>query len=138
MSRLFDIHTQLLERSLNFRSRRNTVLAANVANLETPGYKAKDLVFEEQLGRAMQARQPGPLRVTHPRHMDGSRAVPLHQVEAQQIRSFNPVGSLDGNTVDLEREMAKLGENQVAYQALARMVSHKLGTLKSAVTEGER
>jgi len=138
MPRLFDTHTQLLERSLDFRSRRNTLLAANVANLETPGYKAKDLVFEDALGKAMQARQPGPLRVTDSRHLDGSRSVPLDQVQARQIRSFNPTGSLDGNTVDMEREMEKLAENQIAYQGMVRMVSHKLGILKTAVTEGGR
>lgn len=137
MRGIFDPHMQLLQRSLDFRSRRNTVLASNIANLETPGYKARDLVFERALGRAMEADQPGPLAVTDPRHLDGRQILPLSQVRPQLIHSANPVGNVDGNTVDLEQEMAKLGENQVAYQALTQMISSKFSQLRLSIREGD-
>ncbi|NIR98342.1 MAG: flagellar basal body rod protein FlgB, partial [Gammaproteobacteria bacterium] len=60
--------------------------------------------------------------VTHTKHLDGRNILPLHEVRPEVIRTSNPVGNLDDNSVDLEREMVKLGENQVVYQALVQMV----------------
>ncbi|MDH4246853.1 MAG: flagellar basal body rod protein FlgB [Deltaproteobacteria bacterium] len=134
---IFDRHTQLLQKSLDFRSRRNNVLASNVANVETPGYKAKDLVFEQALGQAMASTEPGPLQVTNSKHLDGRNLVPLAGVQPLEIRTSNPVGSLDDNSVDLEREMAKLAENQVLYQGLTQMISHKFLQLRASIREGE-
>lgn len=138
MDRLFDKHFTLLHKSLDFRFLRQNMLAANIANAETPGYKAKDLIFERALGKAMHAHEPGPLRVTDPRHFDGRDAKPLELVTPTTIRSGNPVGSLDGNSVDLEREMAKLGENQVVYQVMSQIISSRLRSLRHVITEGER
>ena len=134
---IFDSHTALLQKSLDFRSRRNNLLSGNVANVETPGYKAKDLVFEHALGQAMHERTPGPLQVTNTRHLDGRVRIPLELVQPQEIRTSNPVGNMDDNSVDLEREMAKLAENQVLYQGLTQMISHKFSTLRSSIREGE-
>ena len=137
MRGIFDEHLQLLQKTMDFRVRRNNVLASNIANAETPGYKSRDLVFERALGEAMKSQEPGPLEVTNPRHMDGRNIVPLDQVRPQVIHTSNPVGSLDENSVDLEREMVKLGENQVVYQALAQMVMHKFAQLRMSIREGD-
>lgn len=137
MAGIFDRDISLLERSLEFRSKRNNLLAGNIANIETPGYKAKDLVFEQALGKALKSQEPGPLNTTNPRHLDGRNATPLSLVQARTIQSANAVGSVDGNSVDLEREMAKLAENQINYQALAQMISHKFLQLRTAIREGE-
>jgi len=137
MAGIFDRDITLLERSLDFRSKRNNLLSGNVANIETPGYKAKDLVFEQALGKALKAYEPGPMNTTHPRHLDGRNATPLSLVQARTIQSANPVGAVDGNSVDIEREMAKLAENQIAYQALGQMISHKFLQLRTAIREGE-
>ena len=137
MDRLFDKHFTLLERSLDFRSQRQNLITANVANAETPGYQAKDLVFEAELGKAMRAEEPGPLMVTDRRHLDGNDAVPLEMVMPKTIRSGNPVGSLDGNTVDMEREMAKLGENQIMYQVMVQLIGDRFRGLRNVIKEGQ-
>lgn len=137
MTKLFDNRFMLLQKSLDFRTRRNGLLSSNIANLETPGYKARDLVFEKALGAAMRAKQPGPLRVTDPRHLDGRRTPPLALVQPTVIRTANPDGSLDGNSVNVETEMVKLAENQLTYQALALMISSKFQALKMAIREGD-
>ena len=136
MAKLFDVQFALLQKSLNFRTKRNSLLASNVANLETPGYKSRDLVFEDALGKALKARMPGPLTVTNAKHLDGSRALPLDLVQPQLIQTATPDAALDGNTVNLETEMAKLAENQLAYQAFSQMISHKFQVLKTAIREG--
>ena len=61
---------------------------------------------------------------------------PLNEVEAQRILSASPYPDFDGNTVDLDREMAKIAENQLMYNATLRMLAHKFRGLKSAIAEG--
>lgn len=137
MPGIFDRDITLLERSLDFRTKRNNLLSGNIANIETPGYKAKDLVFEQALGAALKSQEPGPMRTTNTRHLDGRDSTPLGLVQPKVIQSANSVGSVDGNSVDLEREMAKLAENQINYQALTSMISHKFMQLRSVIREGE-
>jgi len=135
---LFDKNMTLLEKTLELRSRRHAMIASNVANRETPGYRAQDLVFEKALEQAYHSDRPGPLKTSDPRHFDGVKREPLETVEGQQINSFNPDPRMDGNTVNLDKEMAKLAENQLMYQASVLAISRKLNGLKAAITEGGR
>ena len=137
MDGLYDKQFALLQKSLDYRFQRQNMLAANVANVETPGYQAKDIVFEKALGAAMHAQEPGPLKVTNKRHLDGRQSQTLELVKPVTIRSANPLGSLDKNSVDLEREMAKLADNQIAYSTLTRILTERFRTLKMAIQEGE-
>jgi len=136
--KLFDRSLTLLEKSMSLRSQKNSMIASNIANRETPGYRAQDLVFEKDLERALYSDRPGPLKVTDPRHFDGVKREPLEEVTGQQINSFNPDPRMDGNTVDLDKEMAKLAENQLMFQATTSAINWKIRMLKSAITEGGR
>lgn len=136
--KVFDRNLALLQKSLELQTRRNSMLAANVANRETPGYRAQDLVFEKELDKAYNSDKPGPLNISDPRHFDGVQREPLEDVDGTQINSFNPDPRMDGNTVDLDKEMAKLAENQLMYQAGVRSVNWKFRMLKSAIMEGGR
>ena len=136
MKGIFDTQFSLLQKSLDLRSQRNTLLSSNVANMETPGYKARDMVFENALGDALAARTPGQLNTTNTRHLDGRRNVlPLDRVGGEVIFTATNSASLDGNTVELEREMAKLAENQLAYSALSQMITEKFVKLRTAIQE---
>ena len=126
----------IAQKSLDFRTSRHDLLASNVANKDTPGYQAEDLVFRASLEKALQAEQPGPLKQTDSRHFDGRNTPPLNEVEAQRILSASPYPDFDGNTVDLDREMAKIAENQLMYNATLRMLAQKFRGLKSAIAEG--
>ena len=136
--KLFDRNLEMLSKSMELRTRRNSMIAANVANRETPGYRAQDLVFEKELEKAVYSEKPGPLNISDPRHFDGTQREPIGDVEGTQINSFNPDPRMDGNTVDLDKEMAKLAENQLMYQASVRSVNWKFRLLKSAIMEGGR
>ena len=61
----------IAQKSLDFRTSRHDLLASNVANKDTPGYQAEDLVFRASLEKALQAEQPGPLKQTDSRQGDG-------------------------------------------------------------------
>jgi len=133
---IFDKNLTLLEKAMSLQTRRNAVIASNVANRETPGYRAQDIVFEKELEAAFYSDRPGPLKVSDPRHFDGVKREPLELVTGTQINSFNPDPRMDGNTVNLDKEMAKLAENQLMYQASVRAVNWKLQLLKSAISGG--
>ena len=68
----------IAQKSLDFRTSRHDLLASNVANKDTPGYQAEDLVFRASLEKALQAEQPGPLKQTDSRHFDGRNTPPLN------------------------------------------------------------
>ncbi len=118
------------EAALLFRARRMEVLAANLANADTPRYLARDLTFsavlDEQLGAARQ------LATTDARHM---RIDPLTSRETLQYRIPHQP-SLDGNTVETDLELARYAENAVSYQASLLFANGKISTLRAALTGG--
>ncbi len=126
----------LAQKSLDFRTQRHDLLSSNIANKDTPGYHAEDMVFEKSLQKALHADEPGLLQTTNSKHFDGRNTPPIDQVEAQRIQSASPFPDFDGNTVDLDREMAKVAENQLMYNATIRMLTHQFRMLKTTITEG--
>ncbi len=136
--KLFDRNLELLNKAMALTQKRQALITSNIANRETPGYRAQDLMFEKALTRALHSDQPGPLKTTDPRHFDGIKREPLELVEGEQINSFNPDPRMDGNTVILDKEMAKLAQNQLQFQAQVRAINWKMKNMKSAITEGGR
>lgn len=126
---VFDTTTDTLAASLRFRNLRNNVTASNIANAETPGYKAKVVDFENALQRAIDLSSskdpsaPGP-------SINNLRA---DVYDNPEINVAN-----DNNTVDLEKEMANMQENTILYKAALQMINKKLGSLKYAATDGGR
>jgi flagellar basal-body rod protein FlgB len=98
--------------ALELRAHRQSVLASNIANAETPGYRAVDFDFARAL-RAALARPGAPL----PR--------PQPQAEAQP--------AADGNTVDMDAERAKFADNAVRYEAALRALNGQIRTLLDAI-----
>ena len=121
----FDPVIGALNTSLNLRLTNQNVISSNIANADTPGFKAKAMEFESALREALNVGDELPSVETHPRHI-------VH-------RPTDPVGPEiydDPNGVDRAAEMAKLAENQLLYDASAEMLKRKLGMLKYAITEG--
>lgn len=126
---------QFHQQALSLRHQRQEVLANNIANADTPGYKARDLDFSKALASAVQHRQidsaAGGLQLTSGRHLSGGLAGAdigrnlLYRVAAQP--------SLDGNTVDMDRERAAFADNSVRYQASLVMINSYIQGLKTAI-----
>lgn len=135
MSSLFDKTTNALGSSINFRSLKQDVTASNIANAETPGYKAKKMDFEQALSRAVDIYGLGKMSVEHPDHfaMNGNS---ISSVRADVYENPDITVTNDGNTVDLEREMAELAENTIMYKAAVELINKKLAGLAYAATEG--
>jgi flagellar basal-body rod protein FlgB len=104
--------------ALSLLQRRHEVLVSNVANLETPGYRARELDFGDALKAAFV-------------HQERPPAVPRAEVDA------NAPARADGNSVDIDLQMAKLGQNGGRYVSLAKIMSMRLALLRLAM-EGSR
>jgi flagellar basal-body rod protein FlgB len=129
----FDPTIGALNTALNLRLVNQNVISSNIANADTPGYKAKAMEFESALREAIQSQEtPGPA-ATHPDHIQRR---PTDAVHPEIFDDPNGVESLDGNTVDRAAEMAKMAENQLLYDAAAEALKRKLGMLKYAISEG--
>lgn len=113
--------------ALKFRDQRGELLASNLANADTPGYKARDLDFRSALQQAQSAKLK--LAVTQPEHLQArglnDRADLLYRIPSQP--------SLDGNTVDAEQEQVRYAENALSYQFSLRLVNDKFSGLTQAI-----
>ncbi|MHA7820940.1 MAG: flagellar basal body rod protein FlgB [Erythrobacter sp.] len=110
---LFGIHGAALE----LRSQRTGVLASNIANAATPGFKARDIDFNTALDAQLEVARGGLADVREP--------------ELLYRRSTMP--SLDGNTVELGREQVAFAENALAYSATLSFVQGKVNTITRAL-----
>jgi len=138
--KVFDGTMARLERALDVRLVRQNVLASNLANVDTPGFKPKDVDFTASMvsieGAARDNRGvplPNAPTLAPAGSSDGSgfAANELPIVESQAGG-----GSFDGNTVDLDRTMVAMAENALQYQASARAISKKIGILRYVASDG--
>lgn len=118
---------QVLDTVLTYRNHRHDVIASNVANANTPGYRAFDLV----LRGAVDGGAPLAPRRTDPRHLSFSGAEARLGFDTLASRATPRV---DGNNVSIEEEFAKLTENRMMYQT-AFEIRDKLGSLSRAARE---
>jgi len=134
---IFDNTFSLLERSLDLRSLNHRVLASNIANMDTPNYKAFELVVAEEMQRDPESGAKIPFVRTHINHLPG-KTEPSNQVRLKTARA--PDFSLrgDGNTVDIERTMGKLAENTLLYNSAVQLIAKKFSGLRIAIKGGDR
>jgi flagellar basal-body rod protein FlgB len=114
------------ESALLFRAKRMEVLAANLANADTPHYKARDVEFSSVLGGIGAGAR---LKVTDPRHIGSS---PLAANDSLKYRIPHQPAQ-DGNTVESDLEMARYAENAVSYQASLLFATGRINTLRTAL-----
>lgn len=120
----------VLEKGLTASSLRQKVLADNVANVDTPGFKRSDVNFEVALNAALGKSGPNlALKTTASRH------IPNGLVENQSIVQTDNSTSIrnDSNNVDIDREMSNVAENGLYYNALTRTISSQLGMLRMVI-----
>jgi len=131
---LFDKTFSWLEQSLNLRLIQHQLLAGNLANGETPGYRAKHIDYQATMRAVMERSESGVLRRTDPGHLGAAAStsgIPLRLISAS-----GPARA-DGNSVDMDVEMVRLAENGLLYNATVQALARKLAILKQSV-EGVR
>ena len=138
--KLFSFTQRLLELSMRARGARHEVLTANIANADTPGYRARDLDFRSIIRSAV---EPEDLSIAEKeRRMEPLANAPLDFESAIYQPEFpnDRLGEdrLDGNSVSLDRQMALLTENSLAYEANLTLLARTLANLRYAISEGKR
>jgi flagellar basal-body rod protein FlgB len=121
-----------LTTALNFREMRQELISSNVANANTPGFKAKKMDFEEALARALDVDGQMQMNATDGRHFNVGNGG-FNNLEPEIYDNPNGVVSEDGNTVDVEAEMATMAENKLMYDALVQLINKKMGIMKYAI-----
>ncbi|CAK0745108.1 flagellar basal-body rod protein FlgB [Gammaproteobacteria bacterium] len=115
--------------ALSLHARRAEILAANLANADTPGYKARDLDFKAILSNTLDKDAVLPLQRTHSTHLKASigedSLAPKYTIPSQP--------SVDGNTVDGDRERAAFASNALGYQASLSFVGGRGRSLLTAI-----
>ncbi len=113
---------------LNYTWLRHKVILSNIANADTPGYRAKDVVFQRELGKVLK------LKKTRAKHLSGSGEGSSFKV----IEINRGLVGNDRNNVSIEEEMAKMVKNRLAYETYMRMVTGYLRKLENVIKEGRR
>jgi flagellar basal-body rod protein FlgB len=125
-------HFAFNETALKLRATRQEVIASNIANADTPGYKARDFDFAATLGSAVTAQrgQGVGLSRTDSRHLAGK---PVNELEALLMYRNDVQPSIDGNTVDMNIEMSNFTDNAVRYQASLTFMQQRIAGMKAAL-----
>lgn len=120
--------------ALNLRAQRQEILASNIANADTPGYQARDIDFASQMNKVMeQGRSQGAgmsMAVTSSRHIAAQSQQPatmdlMYRVPDQP--------SLDGNTVDMDRERTEFADNSLKYQTDLTVITGQIKSMMSVL-----
>lgn len=121
---IFGVHSQ----AVVLRGQRAEILARNMANADTPGYKARDVDFKQIIGR--ESALTSSIRTTNKRHISSNEGSVSHAT----LKYRNPLQpSLDGNTVDLQTERSEFMRNALQYQAFLRFLNGKINGLMTAI-----
>ncbi|MDY0396357.1 flagellar basal body rod protein FlgB [Virgibacillus halophilus] len=127
---LFSGTLKVLGQSLDAAAAKNNVISANIANVDTPNYKAKDVTFKNMLQNAsideFQAKR------TNSKHLSFDDEMNTYKIVEKNNTSYNH----NGNNVDIDREMAELGKNQIYYQSLVERMNGKFRDLETVLKGG--
>lgn len=132
--------------ALNGLASRQRVISNNLANVDTPGFKASDVEFEQELQRAIAqdgaqsassqlapvSYRPGQIPI------EGDTPSAIDSVRPQLVRPDNTETRLDGNNVDIDKEMVQLAETTISYNSLVQLMAARVAMARYAVNEGRR
>lgn len=133
---LFDKTMTSLERSLNLRSMNQKLIVSNIANMDTPRYKAFKMMVDEKLQDAAQGGPRLTMTRTQVGHLNNTgKSLASGRVARVESNDLSLRG--DGNTVELDTEMANLAENTLKYNTTTRIISNKFKLLKDVIKGGQ-
>jgi flagellar basal-body rod protein FlgB len=130
---LFGDTYTLIEKTMDLRSQRHTVISSNIANAETPNYKAGKVDFEDELRRAVPQKNGMNLKTTNGNHI--SLNANIEDIKPQVVLKTTGKLGADKNTVDLDKEFVSLSKNKLMYDVSAEIISMKFKGLLKAIKE---
>jgi flagellar basal-body rod protein FlgB len=131
---------QFHQQALGVRGTRQQLLASNIANADTPDYKARDFDFKSALQGVLarnnvtaETPQASVLATTAPNHLTGSAAGGAAPNDVALLYRTQQQGSVDGNTVDMDTERAAFADNAIHYEANLTLLNHQIKTMMAAL-----
>ena len=122
-----------LEKAISIAQQRNAIISSNISNLDTPGYKTKDINFKSELARALETNHKTDLTRTDPRHIS------MQMNGDQMMETFEDQGEWNGyNWANIDTEMTKLTENNLVYRTAVEALLRKMNLMKEVIREGGR
>lgn len=139
LDNIFGTTINLLGKNMDLRIRNHSLISGNLANAETPGYTPKGLSFESELKEAIKGNnlQHATPSITHPGHIPlrNSRES-IGDIQGRITQASAGTAGKDGNSVELEKEMGRMAENQILYNTSVQILAKKFEGLKSAIKGG--
>lgn len=135
-----DDYLRFNETALSLRSQRQTVLASNIANADTPNYKARDFDFTAALKGAMDRNgaQQQSLKTTTPQHYPNPLQPGMTLPDGTPLQYRGTIqGSVDGNTVDMDVERNQFADNAVRYEAGITLINAQIKSMMAAIQGGQ-
>lgn len=132
MKTLFDRQIQFHQTALNLQAHRQQQIASNIANADTPHYKARDVDFRAALQGALNTGREGvQMRTTQAGHISATPAPSLESLTGYRGELQSAV---DGNTVNMDVERAAFAENALHYEASVTFINGMLRSMNTAIT----
>ncbi len=134
MRKLLDNSLSFYQGAINLQAHRQQMLASNIANADTPHYKARDIDFRAALTDALNSERRGPLALaaTSQRHLAGQGAATPFDAYSGYRTEWQ--SSVDGNTVNMDVERAAYAENSIHYEASLSFINSLLQGMQRAIT----
>ena len=126
--KLFSNTISTLENAINYANTKQKVISQNIANVDTPNYKAKEVTFKDTLNQTMEAK------ITSDKH------IPYTASNSSSTKIVTKTGvsyNNNGNSVDMDKEMTDLATNQIYYNALIDRISGKFNSLETVIRGGK-
>ena len=136
MKSLFEPNIGLIGKVLNMQLERQNVVAGNLANLKTPGYRARKLEFEKELQDAIGLDAKGKMSLTDERHMPVVFNPDAFGADCEQ--AFRPRVVHGEDRVNLDTEMATMAKTNLRYSALTSVIRSRFEGLRTIITEGQK
>lgn len=128
-----DNELRFSEANLRLRAERQQLLASNIANADTPNYKARDIDFSKALDMALSGASQGGMSSTAPGHINSGPSV-SESIAGVPLLYRKPIqGSVDGNTVDMDVERNQFADNAIRYEAGVSFLNSKLRSILAAI-----
>lgn len=129
-------NADLLKAAMDGSMMKEKALSQNLANINTPNYKRKDVKFQTELSRAVFGDGKLELSVTDEKHISRGEGLSSYDPRIESMSNISARRDGNGTTVDVE--MAEKAKNAIVYNALVGQVSRKFNSLKSAIAEGAK
>ncbi len=128
--------TDLLFNQLSFRSDRQNVISSNIANINTPNYKTKELVFEDELKKVDDSKDLK-MYTTNSKHLTASFDTPkMNEANLIQVKGLEEQN--DGNNVNLDTQMSEMSKNKVIFDALQSSIKKDSTLFRSVIESSQK